>query len=190
MRSKSYPPRTNDPTRLPAVIDRLGGGGGTYSIFMNGRSRMTIPPCIPTMPGRSTSGFHRPGRHRLHQARSAVRCSASRMKGDLHPSEHRSQDALRHLVPTFLFMDDSANESPCFLVWPLQRQQWVLLCNCLVGALSFRDMSSICTMFNLQTAPQKRGSSSKSMSIRCGARGMRRYQQKSNTRATTKTKTN
>ena len=29
---------------------------------MHGRSRMTIDPRIPAMPGRSTSGFHRPGR--------------------------------------------------------------------------------------------------------------------------------
>ena len=28
---------------------------------MHGRSRMTIDPYIPTMPGRSTSGFHQPG---------------------------------------------------------------------------------------------------------------------------------
>ena len=34
-------------------------------------------------------------------------------------------------------MDDSANELLCFLVWPLQRQQWTLLCNCLLGALPF-----------------------------------------------------
>ena len=34
-------------------------------------------------------------------------------------------------------MDDSANELLCFLVWPFQRQQWVLLCNCLVGALPY-----------------------------------------------------
>ena len=47
---------------------------------MHGRSRTTIDPRIPPMPGRSTSGFHRPGRRCLHQARSAVRCSASRMK--------------------------------------------------------------------------------------------------------------
>ena len=46
----------------------LGGGGG--SVFdrnyvldlMHGRSRMTIDPRNPTMPGRSMSGFHRPGR--------------------------------------------------------------------------------------------------------------------------------
>ena len=33
----------------------------------HGRSRMTIDPRIRTTPGRSTSGFHRPGRHRLHR---------------------------------------------------------------------------------------------------------------------------
>ena len=32
-----------------------------YSIFMHGRSRMTIHLRTPTMPGRSMSGFHRPG---------------------------------------------------------------------------------------------------------------------------------
>ena len=83
-------------------------------MFVLGRSRMTINPRIPTMPGRSTSGFHQPGRHCLHQAQSAVRCSASRMKGELHPSKNRSKQGLRHLVPTFLLMDDSANELLCF----------------------------------------------------------------------------
>ena len=37
-------------------------------------------------------------------------------------------------MPTLLFVGDSANELICFLMCPLQRQQWVLLCNCLVGA--------------------------------------------------------
>ena len=46
-------------------------GGCTQ--FVHGRSCMTIDPRIPTMPGRSTSGFHQTGRHCLHQARSAVR---------------------------------------------------------------------------------------------------------------------
>ena len=54
---------------------------------MHGRSLMTIDPRIPTMPGRSASGFHRPGRHRVHQARSAVRGSADRMKGELLPTK-------------------------------------------------------------------------------------------------------
>ena len=39
-------------------------GGGAIDI-MHGRSRITIDPRIPTIPGRSTSGFHRPNRHRL-----------------------------------------------------------------------------------------------------------------------------
>ena len=65
-----------------------GGGGGTQ--FVLGRSRMTIDPRIPTMPGRSTSAFHEPGKHCWHQARSAVRCSASRPKGELHLSKNRS----------------------------------------------------------------------------------------------------
>ena len=50
---------------------------------------MTIDPRIPTVPERSTAGFHRPGRHCLHQARIAVRCLASRMKGELHPTKNR-----------------------------------------------------------------------------------------------------
>ena len=53
------------------------GGGGVYSVlsgvlstqFVHGRSRMTIDPRTPTMPGRSTSGFHQPGGYCLHQAR-------------------------------------------------------------------------------------------------------------------------
>ena len=52
-----------------------GGGGGGRTKFVHGRSRITIDPRIPTMSGRRTSGFHQPGRHCLHQARSAVRCS-------------------------------------------------------------------------------------------------------------------
>ena len=44
---------------------RWGGRGGDALMIMLSRSRMTIDPCIPTMPGQSTSGFHRPGRHLL-----------------------------------------------------------------------------------------------------------------------------
>ena len=57
--------------------------------LMHGRSRITVDPRIPTMPRRSMSGFHRPGRHCLHQARSAMRCLASRMKGGLYPTKNR-----------------------------------------------------------------------------------------------------
>ena len=113
----------------------MWGSAGGCTQFVRGRSRMAIDPRIPAMPGRGTSRFHQRGRHWLHQARSAVRCSASRMKGELHPSKNRSLDGFQHLVPNFLLMDNSANELLCLLVWPLQRQQLVLLCNCLVGAL-------------------------------------------------------
>ena len=58
-------------------------GGCTHA--MHDRSRMTIP----AMSGWSTSGVHRPGRYCLHQAQSAVRCWASRMKGELHPPKTR-----------------------------------------------------------------------------------------------------
>ena len=44
---------------------------------------------ISTMPRRSTSGFHQPGRHCLHQGRSAVRCLAKFMKGRLHATKNR-----------------------------------------------------------------------------------------------------
>ena len=67
-----------------------GGGGGGGAQFVHGRGRVTIDPRIPTMPERSTSNLHQPGRHCLNQARSAVRCSASRMKGELHPSKNRT----------------------------------------------------------------------------------------------------
>ena len=64
-------------------------GGVGVLIVMHGRSRVIIDPRTSTMPGRSTSSFHRPGRYCLHQARSAVRCSASRVKGELHPAKNR-----------------------------------------------------------------------------------------------------
>ena len=59
-------------------------GGGTH--YHAWSYYMTIDPRIPTMPGWRASGFYRPGRHCLHQGRSAARCWASRMKkGELHP---------------------------------------------------------------------------------------------------------
>ena len=73
-------------TYFTLYVSRVGGG----TQFVHGRSRMAIDPRIPTMPERSTPGFHQPGRHCLHQARSAVRCSTNRMKGELHSSKNRS----------------------------------------------------------------------------------------------------
>ena len=66
------------------MLLKRGGGRGALMSCMD-RSLLSVDPRIPTMPGWSTSGVHRPGRHCLHQARSAVTCSATRMKGTLHP---------------------------------------------------------------------------------------------------------
>ena len=66
----------------PASKATEGGGGGAQ--FVHGRSRMTIYPRIPTLPGRSTSGFHQSGRHCLHQARSYVRGGKVHCWGPYH----------------------------------------------------------------------------------------------------------
>ena len=85
----------------------LGSGGGdTHG--MHGRSRITIDPRTPTMPGRGAGRvFHRPGRHCSHQARSAVRCSASRMKGELHlgTKEPLAGRAFLHMVDSVELID-------------------------------------------------------------------------------------
>ena len=60
----------------------LEGGRGIH--FVHSRSHMAVDPRIRTVRGRSTLGFHQPGRHREHQVRGTVRCSASRTKGGLH----------------------------------------------------------------------------------------------------------
>ena len=56
-----------------AVHGRGVGGGGGGTQIVHGRSHMTTDPRTRTMPGRSTSGFHEPGRHYSHQARAKRR---------------------------------------------------------------------------------------------------------------------
>ena len=55
---------------------------------MHGRNLETMERRIRIMPGRSASGFHLSGRYCLYQARRAVSCAASRIKGK--PSPHYS----------------------------------------------------------------------------------------------------
>ena len=107
---------SHSPCSQYTTLSPHNGGwvGGGYSV-VHGRSRMPIDPRILAVPGRSTSSFHQPGGHCLNQARSAVTCSASRMKSELHLFKNRSRNGLRRLVPAFLFMDDSANELLVFL---------------------------------------------------------------------------
>ena len=64
--------------------------GGDVLIVMHSRSHMTVDTCIPTYPGRSSSGFHLPGKHSVKQARCTVRCSASCMKGEQRLINNRS----------------------------------------------------------------------------------------------------
>ena len=90
------------------------GDGSTHIVHR--RSRMTIALRIPTMPGRSPSRFHRPGRHCLHQARRVVRCSASRMK---RVSCILLRTAFEADISCIWLT--ASNESICLLVWP---QQW------------------------------------------------------------------
>ena len=74
---------------LPERRGREGCGGGGVLIIIHGRSPMKINSRIPTMLGRNTSGFHRQGRQGMHQARSTVRCWASRMQDELHPTTNQ-----------------------------------------------------------------------------------------------------
>ena len=68
----------------------VGGAGAGVQSVVRGFSRMIMEIRIPTIPERSTSGFHHPGRHCLHQPRRAMERSAGRMKGELHHSKNRS----------------------------------------------------------------------------------------------------
>ena len=64
----------------------------------------------------------------MHQAQSAVGCSASRIKGELHPIKTRLCGGCPHLVRTFSHMDDSFEETT--KIWPLPETLGIL-CNCL-----------------------------------------------------------
>ena len=66
-----------------------GVEGGWVIYAMHGRSDTPACPFIPTLLGRSTSGFDRPGKRCLHQARSAVRYSSNRMPGEPNPTKNR-----------------------------------------------------------------------------------------------------
>ena len=106
------------------------GGGGTH--VMHGRGRMNHRPLHPcAMPGRGTSGFNRLCRHFLHEARSAVRPSASRVGGKLHPTQNRFLGGFSCIWTT------ASNESTFFLVSPLPGTVMGILCNCLMGVLPY-----------------------------------------------------
>ena len=71
--------------RHACVMDGVQGkqmGGGTH--YHAWPSSYDHRPSHPYNAGTEHVGFHRPGRHRLRQTRTAVRCSASLMKSELH----------------------------------------------------------------------------------------------------------
>ena len=78
---------------LPTLCELSHGTGGGVLNIMNDRIRMAIDPRIPTMPGRSTSGVHRPGRQ-LRMALLGQKKSGSQG----YPTERE----LQHDVPSIL----------------------------------------------------------------------------------------
>ena len=71
------------------VLDIRQWGRGVYSVCAWPQS-YDHTPSHPYHAGTEHVGFHQPGKQCLHEARSAVRCLASRMKGELHPPKNRS----------------------------------------------------------------------------------------------------
>ena len=65
------------------VSSNLEGGWGVL-IPCTAVVLKTIDPRIPAMPEGSMSGFHQPGRRRVHHARSAVRCSKAAGGGGIN----------------------------------------------------------------------------------------------------------
>ena len=96
--------------------------GGTH--VMHGRCRMTIDHRIPTTPGRSTSGFHRPGRQCLQK-------SAKRREvcGELQGGGEKEGGGR--------LVDRAANNSICNRYEVKHRVQQLALS--FFRALSFRD---------------------------------------------------
>ena len=83
-------------------------GGGRCTHVMHGRSRVTINPGIPTLPGRIRSGCHRPGRHWLAP-------SAKRREVLDESHEGRAASCYDPLVRwTFLHVDDAVELSKFF----------------------------------------------------------------------------
>ena len=106
-------------------VSMLGG-----RVLMPCMTAVVLPdPCMPTVPGRGTSDVHRPGRHCLHQARSAVSCWESRWKGELALRTTFEADSRIWMT--------ASNEIISFRVWPLPETAMGMLRNSLVGALPY-----------------------------------------------------
>ena len=75
-------------TSLPGTFRQLGRGWvGGCTQCVHGRSGVDHRPSHAYNDRRSTSGFHRPGRHGVHLTRSAVSRPVIHRKGELHPTK-------------------------------------------------------------------------------------------------------
>ena len=82
-----------------------GKGEGVYSVCAWPNDHR---PSHPYYAGtKHVPGFHQPGRHCVGHARSAVRCSTSPMKGELHPTKNHLWGEPPHFLRFFLRMNDS-----------------------------------------------------------------------------------
>ena len=91
------------------------------------------------MLGRSSSGFHRLGRHCVHQARSAVSCLASLMKSWAVsyevPLVRRTSAPCAHFVAHRM---EAPNELICFPMRPFSEKATEIHCTYLVGSCALR----------------------------------------------------
>ena len=94
--------------------------GRVYSFIMHGCSCTTVDPRIPTMPKRSTSDFHAPGRH----------CSRREVLDESHEGQTASYQELLLLRRIFWHIWMTAViELIYFLVRPFPEAATGVLCN-------------------------------------------------------------
>ena len=119
-----------------------GGRGGVYSCHASPKSYDHRPSHPYNAGGRSTSSFHRPRRYCLHQARGTARCWASRMKGELRPTEKCFGGGLSCVWMT------ASNLLISVLVWPLPETAMRILCKLPRGCLNLHTIRD--TIFPLE----------------------------------------
>ena len=154
--TKAAPVDVFDVCILERLEKRPWAFRGGVLIFMRGRSRMAIDPRIRTTLGRSTSGFHRPGRHCLlpPSAKRNVRCWASRMTGGLHPLLRTAfeADPLAYVADRVDgLISDSVNGLIFFFFGVATSRDskgliYYQVCNCLVGALPYAHYYTLYVM--------------------------------------------
>ena len=83
----------------------MGGGGGTH--LMHSRSLKTIDSHPYNGGTEHVGGFPTKKVLLAPRAKHSELFGESRVKGKLHPTKNHLWGGLRHLVPTFLLVDDN-----------------------------------------------------------------------------------